>query len=52
MDGKTAKRTAVPRTLSLALEIGRGIRLAREQHKDPFAELVALLRNTPTNTVK
>ena len=47
MDGKTAKRTAVPRTLSLALEIGRGIRLAREQHKDPFAELVALLRNTP-----
>jgi DUF917 family protein len=47
MDGRTAKRVSVPRTLSLGLQIGRGIRRAREQHKDPFAELIALLRATP-----
>src|SRR5439155_2438728 len=47
MDGRTAKRVSVPRTLSLGLHIGRGIRRAREQHKDPFAELIALLKETP-----
>ncbi len=47
MDGRTARRVSVPRTLSLALQIGRGIRAAREAHKDPFAELIALLRDTP-----
>jgi uncharacterized protein len=47
MDGQTAKRVSVPGTLSLGLQIGRGIRLAREQHKDPFFELIALLRATP-----
>src|SRR5262249_44628536 len=47
MDGRTARRVSVPRTLSLGLHIGRGIRRAREQHKDPFAELSALLRETP-----
>src|SRR5438552_3118054 len=47
MDGRTAKRVSVPRTLSLGLQIGRGIRHAREQHKDPFIELIAVLRETP-----
>jgi len=47
MDGRTAKRVSVPRTLSLGLQIGRGIRRAREQHKDPFVELIGLLRATP-----
>jgi DUF917 family protein len=47
MDGRTAKRVSVPRTLSLGLQIGRGIRHAREQHLDPFIELIAVLRKTP-----
>ena len=51
MDGKTAKRTSVPGTLSLAIEIGACIRRARETHKDPFAELLALLPKTPYQPV-
>ena len=47
MDGKTAKRTSVPRTLSLAIDIGACIRRAREAHKDPFAALLELLPKTP-----
>ncbi len=47
MDGKTAKRTSVPRTLSLAIEIGACIRRARVAHKDPFAALLELLPKTP-----
>ena len=47
MDGATAKRTSVPNTLSLALQIGRCIREAREQHRDPFAALLQLLPETP-----
>src|SRR5258708_38155803 len=47
MDGRTAKRTAVPRTLTLGLTIGRGIRLARQQHRDPFQALIELLKTTP-----
>lgn len=47
MTGREAKRTSVPGTLSLALKIGRGIREAREQHRDPFEALIALLRETP-----
>ncbi len=47
MDGRTAKRVSVPGTLSLALRIGRGIRVAREQHQDPFMALIELLRETP-----
>jgi hypothetical protein len=47
MDGRTAKRTAVPRTLTLGLTIGRGIRLARQQHHDPFQALIELLKTTP-----
>lgn len=47
MDGRTAKRTAVPRTLSLGVTIGRGIRLARQEHRDPFQALIELLKTTP-----
>ncbi len=47
MDGRTAKRTAVPRTLSLGLKIGRGIRQARQEHRDPFAAIIELLKTTP-----
>ena len=46
MDGKTAKRTSVPRTLSLARQIGACLRRAREEHTDPFAALIDLLPNT------
>jgi len=40
-------RSGLEMTLSLGLQIGRGIRCAREQHKAPFVELIALLRQTP-----
>lgn len=47
MDGETAKRTSVPRTLSLAILIGACIRRARATHADPFAALLDLLPKTP-----
>jgi DUF917 family protein len=47
MDGRTAKRTAVPGTLTLGVTIGRGIRLARQQRRDPFQALIELLKTTP-----
>jgi DUF917 family protein len=47
MDGRTAKRVSIAGTLTLGIEIGRCLRLAREAHRDPFAELVAMLRETP-----
>ncbi|GAA3660392.1 DUF917 domain-containing protein [Nonomuraea antimicrobica] len=46
MTGAEVKRTAVPRTLSLALTIGRTIRLARERNADPVAALAEALRGT------
>lgn len=46
MDGKTAKRTSVPGTLTLAREIGACIRLARAEHRDPFAALLDFLPTT------
>ena len=39
MDGKTAKRTSVPGTLSLARKIGACIRLARTEHRDPYVHV-------------
>jgi DUF917 family protein len=36
MSGADVKRTAVPRTLSMALALGRAIRLAREEKRSPF----------------
>ena len=35
MSGADVKRTAVPRTISMALALGRAIRVAREGHRSP-----------------
>jgi len=46
MTGADVKRTAVPRTISMALALGRGIRLAREQHRSPFDAIAEILAPT------
>jgi hypothetical protein len=46
MSGAEARRTAVPRTMTLALEIGRAIHRGRRQG-DPFDALVSCLRSSP-----
>lgn len=46
MRGTEVKRTAIPRTISLGLRLGRCIREARERHRDPFAELRQQLSDT------
>ncbi len=46
MSGADVKRTAIPRTLSLALRLGRTIRQAREQHRDPIEALKETLADT------
>jgi DUF917 family protein len=46
MSGADVKRTAVPRTLSLGVLVGRTIREARERHSDPFAALADALAGT------
>ncbi|MFZ5869601.1 MAG: DUF917 domain-containing protein [Actinomycetota bacterium] len=46
MSGADVKRTAVPRTLSLGLTVGRAVREARERHADPVASLRAALAPT------
>jgi DUF917 family protein len=46
MTGADVRRTAVPRTLSLALRIGRALREARERHADPFQALAQTLADT------
>jgi hypothetical protein len=46
MSGADVKRTAVPRTLTLGLRLGRVIREAREAHRDPFVALRAALAET------
>ena len=43
MSGADVKRTSLPGTLSLALEIGRSIGLARSTGRDPFDSLFAAL---------
>jgi len=52
MDGATAKRTAIPGTIGVALKIGRAIREARERHLDPFAQLAATLATTTYSVAK
>lgn len=47
MDAATVQRVAIPGTLSLGIAIGRCVRAAREQHVDPFAALIEMLRATP-----
>ncbi|AYY11428.1 DUF917 domain-containing protein [Actinobacteria bacterium YIM 96077] len=46
MRGSEVKRTAIPRTISLGLRLGRCIRVAREQHRNPFEALRQELRET------
>lgn len=46
MNGATARRLAVPGTISLALGIGRIIREARERKRDAIADLVAFFATT------
>jgi uncharacterized protein len=46
MRGAEVKRTAVPRTLTLALTVGRTIREARERNEDPVASLADALTET------
>ncbi|MFE3494757.1 DUF917 domain-containing protein [Streptomyces sp. NPDC059175] len=47
MTGEQVKRTAIPRTLQLALTLGRTTREAKRRHEDPFDALVDALRHTP-----
>jgi DUF917 family protein len=42
MSGADLKRTAIPRTLTLARAIGRAVRRARARHEDPIAALLAV----------
>lgn len=46
MTGAEVRRTAVPRTLSLSVRIGRSVREARERGDDPFAALAETLAET------
>ncbi|MGH8879743.1 MAG: DUF917 domain-containing protein [Stackebrandtia sp.] len=46
MSGAEVARTAVPRTLTLALSVGRVIREAREHNRDPIAALATALGTT------
>lgn len=46
MSGLDVRRTAVPRTISMALRLGRSIREAREQHRDPFDAVAQMLSTT------
>jgi DUF917 family protein len=43
MEGAVARRVSIPGTLSLAIELGRALRRARERHRDPLAELADAL---------
>jgi uncharacterized protein len=47
MDGRTARRVSIAGTISLGIRLGECLRLAREAHRDPFAELVETLADTP-----
>ena len=46
MSGADVKRTAVPRTISMALALGRAIREAREAHRPPFDAIKEALAPT------
>ncbi|GAA4045594.1 DUF917 domain-containing protein [Nonomuraea soli] len=46
MDAREVRRTAVPGTLTLAARIGATLRQARDDHRDPFAALTAMLADT------
>jgi DUF917 family protein len=44
--GADVKRAAVPGTLSICQDIGRALRLARQQRQDPFEALLGAMRAT------
>ena len=44
MTGRQIRETAVPRTLSLAVEIGAAVRIAREKHAEPTEALLDYFR--------
>ena len=46
MSGLELKRTCVPRTLSLARDLGRSVRVAREEHRDPYAALISAVEDS------
>lgn len=46
MTGAEVRATAVPRTISMALDLGRAIRLAREEHRSPFEAIAEVLAQT------
>lgn len=46
MTGAEVKRTSVPRTLTLAIEVGRVLRLAKAEHRNPFDALLSFLSTT------
>lgn len=46
MSGADLKRTAVPRTISMALALGRAIRAARDEKRSPFAAIADALAST------
>lgn len=46
MDGATAKRVSVPATMSLAIGIGRTLREAAGEHRNPVEALVAFFSGT------
>lgn len=46
MTGADVRRTAIPRTLTMAKSLGRAIREAREEHRSPVAALADALSST------
>ncbi|GAA2014923.1 DUF917 domain-containing protein [Nakamurella flavida] len=46
MSGADVRRTAVPRTISMALSLGRAIRIAREDKRSPFDAIQKVLAPT------
>lgn len=46
MSGADVRSSAVPRTISMALTLGRAIRLAREQHRSPVDAIADTLSTT------
>lgn len=52
MTGADVRRTAVPRTLSMALALGRSIREAREAKRSPFEAIAETLSTTLYSNVR
>ena len=46
MSGADVKRTAVPNTISLGIQIGRCLREAKADHKNPIEALLQMLPQT------